>query len=169
MLCQSWPSAVPLPGAVCGIIFLLFLKREISRHLWPLPAPRESRFLFAARGLLVHCVFFLFCFFIPFCKTPLFFKLQAVVVSLWWRIRSSWEKRQFSFSFLRFSNSCGWLRPIASEEYNTDNKAERIENGVNGLVFLFLLEREWKAAVAFLNLQYVSSFVLNICRLSLYH
>ena len=116
----------------------------------------------------IVCSFYSF-FFIPFCKTPLFFKLQAVVVSLWWRIRSSWEKRQFSFSFLRFSNSCGWLRPIASEEYNTDNKAERIENGVNGLVFLFLLEREWKAAVAFLNLQYVSSFVLNICRLSLYH
>ena len=169
--CVVSVMALSCPIARCSVwnhFFIIFEKGNLPPFVAIASASWKSflvRCTWSSRPL---CVLFI-RFFIPFCKTPLFFKLQAVVVSLWWRIRSSWEKRQFSFSFLRFSNSCGWLRPIASEEYNTDNKAERIENGVNGLVFLFLLEREWKAAVAFLNLQYVSSFVLNICRLSLYH
>ena len=135
MLCQSWPSAVPLPGAVCGIIFLIFLKREISRHLWPLPAPRESRFLFAAHGILVHCVFFLFgCFLYYFAKRRCFLNCKSLSC-LFGGVFAHRERETTVLQFLKFSNSCGWLRPIASEECDTDNKEERIENEINGLGF----------------------------------
>ena len=102
LLCQSRPSAVTLPGAVCVESFLLFLQREISRHLWPLPAPRESRFLFAAHGILVHCVFFLFgCFLYYFAKRRCFLNCKSLSC-LFGGVFAHRERETTVLQFLKF-------------------------------------------------------------------